>query len=81
MSVACFSDLREELDTMAALAKLREEYNIQYGAIDNLRTCLNEARATKNALTTTLATARNAAANAVANAAAPHGGHLRIPGP
>ena len=57
------------------LVVLRKEYDAQQRAIDNLRTCLNEVRATQNALTTALAAASNAAANA---AAALYGGHLRI---
>ena len=76
MSAARLSDLGEEPDTTAALTELREEYNAQQGAIDDLCARLYEARATQNALTTALAAAGNAAANA---AAAPHGGHLRIP--
>ena len=77
MSVARLRDLGEEPDTTAALAELREEYNAQQGAIDDLRARLDEVRATQNVLTTTLA----AAGNAAAKAAAPHGGHLRIPDP
>ena len=37
MSAARLSDLGEEPDTTAALTELREEYNAQQGAIDNLR--------------------------------------------
>ena len=70
MSAARLSDLDEQPDTTAALAALREEYDAQQGAIDDLRARLDEARATQNALTTALAAA-----------AAPHGGHLRIPDP
>ena len=81
MSVARLSNLGEEPDMTAALAELREEYNTQQGAINDLRTRLDEARAMQNALTTTLAATGNAAANAAANTAAPHGGHLRIPDP
>ena len=67
MSAAHLSDLGEEPDTTAALAELREEYNAQQGAINDLRARLDEARATQNVLTTALAAAGNAAANAAAN--------------
>ena len=77
MSAARLSDLGEEPHTTAALAELREEYNAQQGAIDDLYARLDEARATQNVLTTALA----AVGNAAANAATPHGGHLRIPDP
>ena len=71
MSAAHLSDLGEEPDTTTVLAEFREEYNAQQEAIDDLCARLDEARATQNALTTTLA--------AAGNAAAPYGGDLKIP--
>ena len=78
MSAVRLSDLGKEPDTTATLAEPREEYNAPQGAIDDLRTCLDEVRATQNALTTTLTTSGNAATNAATNTAAPLRGHLRI---
>ena len=67
MSAACLSDLSKQPDSTATFAELRKEYDAQQGAIDDLHVCLNEVRATQNALTT-----------ALAMAAASHRGHLRI---
>ena len=73
------SDLGDDPYTTATLAELREEYNAQQGAIDNLRTCLDEARAIQNALTAAFAAMGNVPTNATTNAATTtHGEHLRI---
>ena len=79
MLAACLNYLSKELDMTAALAELREEYNAQQGAIDDLYARLDKVRATQDALTPALAAVGNAAANAAANTATPHEGHLRIP--